>query len=59
MSNTVLGFWDFFWVWWIMVVAGGGTGYLQKNTDAIDALQKQVADLTEEIRNLKRGGVAD
>ena len=55
MSNTILSFWDFFWIWWIMVVAGGGTTYLQKNTESIDALKKQVADLTEAVRNLRGG----
>jgi hypothetical protein len=55
---TVLSFSYFFWIWWIVVVAGGGASYLQKNTDVTDALRKQVADLTEEIRSLKRGDAA-
>jgi hypothetical protein len=53
MSNTVLGFWDFFWIWFIVVVMNGGTSYLGSAKESIEALQKEVATLTEEIRRLR------
>ncbi|MGH6814574.1 MAG: bZIP transcription factor [Hyphomicrobiaceae bacterium] len=59
MSNTVLGFWDFFWIWWVMAIAGGGTTFLKngsQNKQAFEALEKRIAALQEEIRALKRDG---
>jgi hypothetical protein len=53
MTNTVLSFWDFFWIWFIVVVMNGGASYLASAKEAIDALEKQVAALTEEIRRLQ------
>jgi len=51
MSNTVLGFWDFFWIWFVVAVMGGGTSYLSsRDTAKIDELQKQVATLTALLR---------
>ena len=58
MSNTVLSFMDFFWIWFLVAIASGGTTYLQKdsslNKDKLESLMQQLAALTEEIRNLKR-----
>lgn len=51
MSNTVLGFWDFFWIWFIVIIAGGGTSYLSsRDTAKLDALEKRIAVLTEALR---------
>ena len=51
MSNTVLGFWDFFWIWFIVIVAGGGSTYLSsRDTAKLDALEKKIAALTEALR---------
>ena len=41
MPNTVLGFWDFFWIWFIVVVMNGGTSYLASANESIEALQKE------------------
>ena len=53
MSNTVLGFWDFFWIWFIVVMMNGGTSYWTSAKETIDALEKRIATLTEEIRRLQ------
>lgn len=53
MSNTILGFSDFFWIWFIVVVMNGGTSYLTSAKEAIEALQKEAATLTEEVRRLR------
>jgi len=49
---------DFFWIWFVVVIASGGTTYLQKDgtlgKEHLDSFKKQLATLTEEIRNLKR-----
>jgi hypothetical protein len=51
MSNTVLGFWDFFWIWFIVIIAGGGSTYLSsRDTAKLDALEKRIAALTELLR---------
>lgn len=50
MFSTVLGFWDFFWNGIIVVIMNGGATYWTSAKDAIDALEKQIATLTEEIR---------
>lgn len=51
MSNTVLGFWDFFWIWFIVIIAGSGTTYLSaRDTAKLDALEKRIAALTEALR---------
>lgn len=51
MSNTVLGFWDFFWIWFIVIIAGGGTSYLSsRDTAKLDALEKQIKTLTDVLR---------
>lgn len=51
MSNTVLGFWDFFWIWFIVIVAGGGSTYLSsRDTAKLDALEKKITALTEALR---------
>jgi hypothetical protein len=51
MSNTVLGFWDFFWIWFVVLIAGGGSTYLSsRDTAKLDALQKQIGTLTELLR---------
>jgi hypothetical protein len=51
MSNTVLGFWDFFWIWFIVIIAGGGSTYLSsRDTAKLDALEKKIAALTEALR---------
>jgi hypothetical protein len=51
MSNTVLGFWDFFWIWLIVIIAGGGSTYLSsRDTAKLDALEKRMAALTEALR---------
>src|SRR5262245_7107930 len=55
MSDTVLGFWDFFWIWWIMAILGGGTSYLSsRDNNRLAALDERIAALTEELRNLRR-----
>jgi hypothetical protein len=58
MSNTVLSLMDFFWIWFVVVLASGGTTYLQKegtpDKNALESLKQQLATLTEEVRNLKR-----
>jgi hypothetical protein len=56
MSNTVLGFWDFFWIWFIIVVMAGGSRLIEGReqlTDQIKALETKIAELTEEVRKLK------
>jgi hypothetical protein len=53
MFNTSLGFGDFFWIWFIVVVMNGSTTYLTSGKEAIDALAKQIATLAEEIRKLQ------
>ncbi|NVO12530.1 MAG: hypothetical protein HXX10_00680 [Rhodoplanes sp.] len=59
MSDTVLGFWDFFWIWWIVAVLGGGTSYLSsRDKPQLEKLEQQIAALTEEIRSSKGGGAA-
>jgi hypothetical protein len=55
MSNSVLGFWDFFWIWFIVVAMNGSTSYLASAKEAIEELQKEVATLTEEVRRLGGG----
>jgi len=59
MADTVLGFMDFFWIWWIIVVATGGSRLVGGDTsdvrDQLSALEKQITALTEEIRSLKGG----
>jgi hypothetical protein len=55
--NTVLNFGDFFWIWWIVVLIGG-PAYLKAHSqtkDAIEALERQIAALAVEVRNLKAG----
>ena len=48
MPNTVLGFWDFFWIWFIVIIAGGGSTYLSsRDTAKLDAIEKRLAALTE------------
>jgi uncharacterized membrane protein (DUF106 family) len=58
MSNTVLSFMDFFWIWFVVAIASGGTTYLQKDgtfdKNALESFKQQLAILTEEIQNLKR-----
>ena len=58
MSSTILTFTDFFWIWFIVAVASGGTTYLQKSEspgqEELDAVKVQLAALTEEIRALRR-----
>jgi hypothetical protein len=57
MSSTVLSFMDFFWIWFVVAIASGGTAYLQKNGSLdkeLHSFKQQLATLTEEIRNLKR-----
>ena len=56
MSNTVLGFWDFFWIWFIIVVMAGGSKLIEGGeqlTDQIKALETKIAELTEEVRKLR------
>ncbi|HEY7645735.1 MAG TPA: hypothetical protein VH858_11920 [Hyphomicrobiales bacterium] len=56
MSNTVLGFWDFFWIWFIIVVMAGGSRLIEGGeqlTGQIKALETKVAELTEEVRKLR------
>jgi hypothetical protein len=56
MSNTVLGFWDFFWIWFIIVVMAGGSRLIEGGeqlTGQIKALETKIAELTEEVRKLR------
>jgi hypothetical protein len=56
MSNTVLGFWDFFWIWFIIVVMAGGSKLIEGGEQLIDqikALETKIAELMEEVRKLK------
>jgi hypothetical protein len=56
MSNTVLGFWDFFWIWFIIVVMAGGSRLIEGGeqlTGQIKALEMKIAELTEEVRKLR------
>jgi Sec-independent protein translocase protein TatA len=56
MSNTVLGFWDFFWIWFIIVVMAGVSRLIEGGeqlTGQIKALETKVAELTEEVRKLR------
>ena len=50
MLSTVLGSWDLFWIWFIVVMINGGATYWTSAKDAIDTLEKQIATLAEEIR---------
>ena len=57
MSNTVLSFMDFFWIWFVVVIASGGTTYLPKSDsreDDFEEMKQQLAALTEEVRRLNR-----
>jgi hypothetical protein len=58
MSNTVLSFMDFFWIWFVVTIASGGTTYLAKpdpHANDLESLKQQLAGLTEEVRRLNRG----
>ena len=58
MSNTVLSFMDFFWIWFVVTIASGGTTYLSKpapHASDLENLKQQLAALTEEVRRLNRG----
>jgi hypothetical protein len=58
MSNTVLGFMDFFWIWFVVTIACGGTTYLSKpdpRANELENLKQQLAALTEEVRRFNRG----
>jgi hypothetical protein len=57
MSNTVLSFLDFFWIWFVVAIASGGTTYLQKpdsRADDFEEMKQQLAALTEEMRRRTR-----
>jgi hypothetical protein len=57
MSNTVLSFLDFFWIWFVVAIASGGTTYLPKldsRADDFEEMKQQLAALTEEVRRLNR-----
>ena len=57
MSNTVLSFLDFFWIWFVVAIASGGTTYLPKpdsRADDFEEIKQQLAALTEEVRRLNR-----
>jgi hypothetical protein len=57
MSNTVLSFVDFFWIWFVVTIASGGTTYLPKpdpHANDLENLKQQLAALTEEVRRLNR-----
>ena len=58
MFNTILGFWDFFWIWFIIVVMAGGSRMLSlddMSRSSIDALEQQVAALTKEVKRHRKG----
>ena len=51
MSNTVLGYWDFFWIWFVVIIASGGSTYLSsRDTAKLDALETRIVALTEALR---------
>jgi hypothetical protein len=51
MSNTVLSSWDFFWIWFIVLIGGGGSAYLSsRDTAKLDALEQRIVALTEALR---------
>lgn len=57
MSNTVLSFLDFFWIWLVVTIASGGTTYLPKpdsRADDFEEMKQQLAILTEKVRRLNR-----
>jgi hypothetical protein len=58
MSNTVLSFMDFFWIWFVVAIASGGATYLSKpdpHANDLESLKQRLAALTEEVRRLNRG----
>lgn len=49
--TTVLGFWDFAVIAWLVAIFSGGSTYLSsRDTSKFDALEKQIAELTAELR---------
>jgi hypothetical protein len=57
MSDTMLSFMDFFWIWFVVAIASGGSTYLPKadaRADDFEEMKQQLAALTEEVRRLNR-----
>ena len=49
MSDTVLSFMDFFWIWFVVAIASGGSTYLPKadaRADDFEEMKQQLAALT-------------